>query len=614
MDPSVETDPGTGGLRVFQSGQRVGGELSRRWLQALYETPLLFSGILDDAGRVLDANQLAVEGCGMRRAEVLGRPFWECGWWSPDPALAAQIRQWCEQCLATGTALRARSHYYTGDGARRTVDLALSPVVDKGAGVPYLVATGLDITAAEATIRERQGRLAAEAETLRSAEVATARHLAQVEQEQERAVLRLGQLVDATVAFAAAGSIDDLVNDVIERGVAVLGADAGMVAVRAEDWLTVTVSASLGHLPDWSQPLDSGLPMAHVARTGRRLLLPGRSALAAFSVETGRRYGATGRDAWAFFPLRPGGRLLGSLAVGWRNERELSEDEVGLLEAFSAQCGQALQRIQHQQAERSTARRVARLAEALQLSLLTRPPAPDGLDIAVRYLPAAELAKVGGDFYDAFVDAAGATVIAVGDIAGHDTAAAAAMAQIRNLLRGLAYDTSDGPAVVLARLDQALAGLDVRVLATALIARIGAPDQQGRRRLVWSNAGHPPPLVREPDGDVRVLVAEPGLMLGVVPDTPRAEHTLLVEDGSLLVLHTDGLIERRDQDIDDSIGELATSLRRTAGLSADQTCDTLLANRATVGDDDIALLAVGVAAGGPAARGKRDKRGVRSGR
>jgi PAS domain S-box-containing protein len=588
----------TGGLRVLPSGQPISPELSRRWLQALYETPLLFSGILDADGLVLDANQLAVEGCGLVRDQVLGRPFWECGWWSPDPLVAAQVRQWCEQCLATGTAVRAKSDYFDGDGGRRIVDIALSPVVDKSGGVPYLVATGLDITAAESVARERQRRLAAEAASLRGAEQASARQLVHAEQVQVRAVQRLQQLVAATFAFAAASTIDELVNDVVDRGVGVLGADSGMVAVREGDRLVVTVSTGLAHLPDWSQPLDSDLPMATVARAGERLLLPSRAARLRFSAETSERYGATRRDAWAFFPLRSGGRLLGSLAVGWREEREFSDDELTLLEAFSAQCGQALDRIRRHQDERTTAQQVARLAEALQLSLLTRPPTTDGMDIAVRYQPAAEQAKVGGDFYDAFVDAAGATVIAVGDIAGHDTDAAAAMAQIRNLLRGLAYDSTDGPATLLRRLDEALEGLRVRVLATALLARVEPAGPAGRR-LVWASAGHLPPMVRDPDGAVTVLDARPGIMLGVRPGTPHPEYTTAIPYGSMLLLYTDGLVERRDEDLDDSIRELSVLYASTRGQSAERTCDTLLRDRATRGEDDIALLTAYIRPGPP---------------
>ncbi len=78
--------------RWLESGAPVSPGLASRWFQALYETPLMFSGILDAAGCLLDANQLSIEGCGFVRAETIGMPFWECGWWNQDPALAARLR------------------------------------------------------------------------------------------------------------------------------------------------------------------------------------------------------------------------------------------------------------------------------------------------------------------------------------------------------------------------------------------------------------------------------------------------------------------------------------------------------------------------------------------
>ena len=90
------------------------------------------------------------------------------------------------------------------------------------------------------------------------------------------------------------------------------------------------------------------------------------------------------------------------------------------------------------------------LAEGLQRSLMTAPPEPDHLQVVVRYEPAAETAQVGGDWYDAFLQQDGATVMVIGDVVGHDTAAAAAMGQVRGLLRGIAVHSGGGPAAVLA--------------------------------------------------------------------------------------------------------------------------------------------------------------------
>ena len=120
----------------------------------------------------------------------------------------------------------------------------------------------------------------------------------------------------------------------------------------------------------------------------------------------------------------------------------------------------------------------------------------------VRYVPAAEAARVGGDWYDAFLQRDGAPVLVIGDVVGHDTAAAAAMGQLRGLLRGIAHHSGAGPAEVLHGLDEAMASMHTGTLATAVVARLERCRERGRRsRLRWANAGHPPPLLLRADGD-----------------------------------------------------------------------------------------------------------------
>ena len=127
--------------------------------------------------------------------------------------------------------------------------------------------------------------------------------------------------------------------------------------------------------------------------------------------------------------------------------------------------------------------------------------------VVVRYVPAAEAARVGGDWYDAFLQRDGSPVVVIGDVVGHDTAAAAAMGQLRGLLRGIAHFSGAGPAEVLRGLDEAIVHMHTETLATAAVARSGAHDGDagGWTRLRWANAGHPPPIVLAPDGTVTVL-------------------------------------------------------------------------------------------------------------
>jgi PAS domain S-box-containing protein len=235
------------------------------------------------------------------------------------------------------------------------------------------------------------------------------------------------------------------------------------------------------------------------------------------------------------------------------------------------------------------------LAHALQRSMLTAPPRPPGLDIVVRYVPASEGAEVGGDWYDAFPGVLGGTVLVIGDVVGHDRNAAALMGQLRGLLRGISHASGAAPAEVLGRLDRAVDGLALGAMATAVVARLDRPTPDGAL-LHWSSAGHPPPVVVDPDGSVRVLDGGPAdLLLGVDPARPRTDHVTELAVGSTVLLHTDGLVERRDRDLQEGTEQLRAVLEDSADLPLERLCDRVL-RRLFLPDaeDDVALLAVRV--------------------
>jgi serine phosphatase RsbU (regulator of sigma subunit) len=229
--------------------------------------------------------------------------------------------------------------------------------------------------------------------------------------------------------------------------------------------------------------------------------------------------------------------------------------------------------------------------------MLTDPPAPNHSQIVVRYVPAAAGAEIGGDWYDAFLQPSGATVIAIGDVVGHDTRAAAAMGQVRGLLRGIGYSSGGSPAEMLTELDRAIEGLALDTMATALVARMEQDEDDllaGRVRLRWSSAGHPPPAVLTADGQTMLLDEDPAdLLLGVAPESKRREHVTVLEQGSTVLLYTDGLVERRDRDVDAGTAELIEVLRECADVPLDDLCDQVL-KRLFLPDseDDVAMLAV----------------------
>ncbi|MFF0732219.1 PP2C family protein-serine/threonine phosphatase [Streptomyces chartreusis] len=231
------------------------------------------------------------------------------------------------------------------------------------------------------------------------------------------------------------------------------------------------------------------------------------------------------------------------------------------------------------------------IAETLQRALLTELPTADGLSLAARYLPATRGLNIGGDWYDAIRQPDGSLITVVGDVTGHGLHAAVMMSQLRTALRAYAVDGSS-PGRLLTRLHEFLHRLRLDLYATAVIARI-PPDGD---TLTWAAAGHPPPVLRDPDGRVHTLDDKPGAMLGIPLEQEIGDHTVALPPGSTLALYTDGLVERRAQGIDPGIQRLADALcgfgaaELDADLesSADRLLNPLLSD--SEHDDDVCLL------------------------
>ncbi|WP_200944931.1 MULTISPECIES: SpoIIE family protein phosphatase [unclassified Nocardioides] len=312
-------------------------------------------------------------------------------------------------------------------------------------------------------------------------------------------------------------------------------------------------------------------------------------------------------------PLRGRGRTVGLLTVfrGAGRPRFSTEDIADLVDA-AARAGLALDNSRLYAEQRD-------LAEGLQRSLMTAPPQADHVQVAVRYEPAAEAAQVGGDWYDSFLQPDGATSVVIGDVVGHDTVAAAAMGQVRGLLRGIAVTTGAGPSEVLRRVDEAMQTLQVETTATVVVARLEQTEEDqvaGTTRLRWSNAGHPPPLVAvspqaavtpqtatgSPPAVERAQVevtalwpAQSELLLGLEPSFPRTESVVTLTRGSTLLLYTDGLVERRGQSVDDGVAKLKGVLADLLadGLGVEEMCDEVLARMLPERpEDDVAIVAV----------------------
>jgi serine phosphatase RsbU (regulator of sigma subunit) len=294
--------------------------------------------------------------------------------------------------------------------------------------------------------------------------------------------------------------------------------------------------------------------------------------------------------AAAGFPLIARGEVIGGFTLineperGAHTQLELRTAEIASRRAALALDNARLAAANHQVAER------------LQLSLLSPPVQPDHLELAVRYRPATQGVSIGGDWYDAFLQPDGDTVLVIGDVMGHDIEAAAAMGQVKTLVRGIAYDRLEEPAGVLRRVDHALVGLAVPTLATALVCRVEQDDADrasGLRRLRWSSAGHPDPMLLGADGSVVDLTAPVGPPLGIGWLGARVDGQVPMPEGSTLLLFTDGLFERRGLPLDEGRAQVREIVERNADLPLTLLCDRLLEELLGDGvEDDVAVLAV----------------------
>jgi len=291
----------------------------------------------------------------------------------------------------------------------------------------------------------------------------------------------------------------------------------------------------------------------------------------------------------ATVPLLAAGRTVGLLTMVWHEDLELSQNQRAMLVSLASYTTQALQR-----ALLLTERTAA--ARTLQTSMLTTElPQVGDLELAAKYVAAHSGDQVGGDWYDGILLPDGTTLLVIGDVSGHDITAAAEMGQLRSALRALAVDRDDPPAILLDRLEAVIASLrSDPILASCLVARVEQTPQQrdaSVRTVRWANAGHPPPVLVLADGTATVLDAEADLLLGVGAGH-RTDHVVDVPAGATLLLYTDGLVERRDDDLDSGIERVRGKASALAGASLAEALDDLVAAAGGPGADDVAVLAV----------------------
>lgn len=280
-------------------------------------------------------------------------------------------------------------------------------------------------------------------------------------------------------------------------------------------------------------------------------------------------------------PLVSGRRNVGVLELHWGEPVTLDDDDHVFLRTIASQGAQALDRARHFESERS-------IAETLQRSVLpVALPRMDGVQLAARYLPGMEDLEVGGDWFDAVELSDHRLGLVVGDVVGKGVHAAANMGQLRNALRAFSVERLK-PQSALAKLDRLASDSLETTFATVVYAIVDT--KAGVLR--FSSAGHPPPAVAYPDGRVELLDGGRGLPLGTGLGPKYRQSVVDLPAGSIVVLYSDGLVERRGRSIDEGIETLVAAMR-DAPKDAEGLLEHVLEEVMAGIDraDDIAILA-----------------------
>ena len=416
----------------------------------------------------------------------------------------------------------------------------------------------------------------------------TERRRRDAEREESHAALqvvaeRLDRLHRVAAALSRAVTVPDALNVILGEGIAASGARAGVVGLVNEAGDTIEVAAARGYPPRtidaWRTfPVARRLPLSDVVRTGQAYFCESQkdrdARWPAFA-------GIGSSHAFVALPLSVRGTRLGAIGLTFDTDRSFSADERELLLTVARQCAQALERARLYEREHE-------IAVAVQRSLLPRDVAvSEEVSVVARYLPASPGLEIGGDWYDVMRLGPRELVISIGDVVGHGLQAAATMGQLRNAARAYALEGSS-PAEIVARLNAFVARFPDGEFSTLFVGRL---DLEGRT-LEYTNAGHPPPLLRRPNGETVWLDGGRAFPVGVEVGAPCPSATVELEPGTLLFLYTDGLVERRTRSLEEGLAALE-SVIGTGADDPEQLVEHVIA--AIVDDgvdqsDDIAMV------------------------
>ncbi|MFG2606395.1 SpoIIE family protein phosphatase [Streptomyces sp. NPDC048514] len=393
---------------------------------------------------------------------------------------------------------------------------------------------------------------------------------------------RLYQLTHLAAALTEVVSVQDVIELVADQIMPAFEAQALVLSSAEGGRLRIT--GYRGYDPRTIERLD-GLPLDTALTPAGQVLGSGVPAFFRDPEEMRRVHPEavpiSGKQAWAFLPLIVSGRPVGCCILSYDQPHTFPAEDRAVMTSLAGLIAQALDRARLYDTKHG-------LAHNLQQALLPRAlPKVTGLRVAARYLPATRGMDIGGDFYDLIPLGDQVVAAVIGDVQGHDAAAAALMGQVRTAVH--AHSTlGTTPDRVLSATNRLLIDLGTDLFTSCLYAHL---DLAGRRATLAS-AGHPPPIMRVPDRGTGPLDVPPGPLLGIDPDAVFPLTEIPLTPGLLLAFYTDGLIETPGADLDDSIAGLARHLAHADDRDLDGLIDTLVGQTAASGQraDDIALL------------------------
>ena len=538
---------------VAEEALAEAGQFMTRVLDSLFS----FVGVLDPDGTVVQANRAPLDVAGLTIDDVRGEKFWNCFWWNYDETISTDVRRAVEQAAA-GTEVRFDVPVRVAGDERLWIDFQIVPLRSSDGTITHLVPSGLDISERIRSADERARLLAEERRRRRRAEA----------------------LEEHAAAIASAVDPDELAVVTVEHVEQLANVDMAAIHLRHDDIVEIVTgppvrSGDAGR----SIALDDALPGPAAILTNQVVRCNSREEILSRFHHLDDKELRDGLESLVALPLRAAGRsAVGALVVGSSQPDAFHASTLSLLHGLAEQTGLGLERARVYERVRAIHRREHEIAVQLQRSLLPdRLVKHPALTIAARYHAADEQLEVGGDWYDSFEWPSGEIGVIVGDVAGHDLTAAAAMGRLRSAVAALVPTLDPDPTAVLGAVQRIALGPDGTPYVTAVCAVVDPLTGT----LQVATAGHPPPLLVRGD-TAEWLAAEPSPPLGSLDVTFADPARFDLEPGDCVVLYSDGVVERRHEPIDEGLDRL----RAVCAVSTTADLDRLLEELTGDGAED----------------------------